>query len=226
MIKKESNKTLTKASAVEAFKCGDCLHFKQSPHRTNKEVCSKLGVRQFAIAPRCYTPDYTKVIKNSDELVAMTIFWGSKTPQQRKIIMGMLRQEPKGKKFRLGTKLYLKSSTRDYISNYLCGYVVGYTSGNEIVLAGSPDHKSRGRIFFTYLRSDSGLLTQKEWQIKFKDLKAKNKIHDPVFSAKRDITAAVDNDQYEVPTIDQAPKEKPEPKRNLRKTPLTQILVI
>jgi hypothetical protein len=224
MLKKDGTKNVTRASAEEAFKCAECLHFKQSPHRTNKEVCSKLGVRQFALAPKCFTPDYTRIVQNSDELVMLSILFGSKTPQQRKIMLGMLRAKPTGKKFRMGTKLYLKSSTREYISNYLCGYVVGYTSGNEIVIAGSPDLKSRGKMFFTYLRSESGLITQKEWEIKFKELRAKGRISDPLLSKRRDITAKVEQDEYEVPTIDKAPKQANETKINKRRTPLTEIM--
>ena len=224
MVKKDGTKVQTKASLVEAFKCGECLHFKQSAHRTNKQVCSELGIRPFAIAPKCFTPDYTKIIHNSDELVAVSMFFASKTPQQRKIMLGMLRQQPTGRKFRMGTKLYVKASTRDYISNYLCGYVVGYTSGNELVLAGSPDMKSRGKLFFTYLRSDIGLLTQKEWEAKYKDLKAKGRIADPVLTKRRDITAKIEKDDYEVPTIDTAPKDKTERPTDKRHTPLTKLL--
>lgn len=226
MKKKDGLTNLAKQSLTDSFKCGECLHFKSSAHRSNEDLCSKLGVRAFAIAPKCYTPDYTKLIHNSDELVALSALFTNYTPAQKRILLGMLRMPPKGKKYRLGTKLYLKSSTRDYISNYMCGYVVGYSSANELILAGSPDSKSRGRLFFAYLKSDLNLLTQKQWREKFLDLKGKGKINDPVFTKKRDITAkSIEENTYEVPTIDNMPKEgtKPAKKMSKRTTPLTMV---
>jgi hypothetical protein len=226
MIKKDGTQQISKASANEAFKCGDCLHFKQTPHRSNAQVCSKEGIRQFALAPKCYTPDYTKVITNTDEFVAISTFFSSRTPQQRKILMGMLRQQPQGKKLKLGTKMYLNLRARDYVSNYVSGYVVGYTSGGDIVLSGSPSEKTRGRVFFAYLRTEKSLITAKEWKTKYVDLVTRGRIQDPDVTFKRDITAKVEKDEYEVPTIDNAPKEKGKKveKINKRTTPLTRVM--
>lgn len=228
MIKKDGTKTQTKANLQEAFKCGDCLHFKQAPHRSNSSVCANEGVRSFAIAPKCYTPDYTKVISNTDEFMSIVTFFNSRTPQQRKILMGMLRQQPAGKKLRMGTKMFLNLRNRDYISNYVCGYVVGYTSGGELVLSGSPDSKTRGRSFFAYLRSDSSLLTSKEWKVKYADLKSRGRLQDPTAKGKKDITDTVKEDAYEVPTIDNSPREKEGKKGaekiNKRTSSLVQIL--
>ena len=207
MIKKNGAKNLTKVNIEEAFKCGDCLHHKQAPHRQNARVCADEGVRSFAVAPKCYTPDYTKVIGNTDEFMSIVTFFSSRTPQQRKILMGMLRQRPAGRKIPMGTRLYLNLRGRDYISNYVCGFVVGYTSGGDLVLAGSPDEKTRGRVFFAYLRSDSSLLTTKEWRAKFNDLKDRGRVQDPTNKGKRDITDVVKEDTYDIPTIDMAPKD-------------------
>lgn len=231
MIKKDGPKNLTKVNIEETFKCGDCLHHKQTPHRQNKTVCSEEGIRAFAIAPRCYTPDYTKVITNTDEFMSIITFYNSRTPQQRKILMGMLRQSPQGRKIPMGTRLYLNLRGRDYIDNYVCGFAVGYTSGGDLVLSGNPDAKSRGRVFFAYLRSESSLLTNKEWKAKYTDLKARGRITDPTVKGKRDITDVVKEDSYEIPTIDQAPKEfigsrqkKGAEKINKRTASLVQIL--
>jgi len=200
-------KAQTKASMEDVFRCGECLHFKQSRHRSFDSLCSVLGRKAFAIAPKCFTPDYTKVIHNTDEFVQLATLIGQKTPQQRKIMMAILRQKPMGKKLPMGTKMYLNYRGREYISNYLHGYVVGYTSANEIVLAGSPDQNSRGRAFFAYLKSDDTLLTPKEWKLKFTKLRRLGRIQDPTSTTIRDITAKVQDDNYEVPTIDNAPKD-------------------
>lgn len=239
MKKKDGVVAPAKANLEESFRCGQCLHFKQSKHRSHEDLCAKLGVRAFAIAPSCFTPDYTKVIQNTDEFVQLASILHQKTPEQKKILLGILRQRPTGRKLQIGTQLYLNFRGREYISNYLSGYVVGYTSANEIVLCGSPDRNGRGRAFFAYLKSDESLLTEKEWKQRYLSLRERGRIQDPQSLEKRDITAKVEADTYEVPTIDKAPKgtelksktrptkEKQEDKEDrLRRTSLVSILRI
>ncbi len=225
MLKKDGIKKQTSASLQESMKCGECLHFKQTPHPSFEGVCNNLGVRSFAVAPKCFTPDYTKVITNIDEFLSMVTFFNSKTPQQKRIMLGMLRQQPSGRKLKMGTKLYINVRGRDYIDNYLCGYVVGYSSAGQLVLSGSSSRNTRGRTFFAYLRYDDNLLTHSEWKKKFAELKQKGRITDPKSVAVRDITASVQNDDYEVPTIDTAPKDNKAVKKiDKRRTDLVQIL--
>lgn len=224
MIKKDGIAIQTKANLNEAFKCNECLHFKQTPHRSNKHVCSEEGIRHFAIAPKCFTPDYTKVIGNSDEFVQISTFFHSRTPQQKRILLGMLRQSPQGRRLKMGTKLFMNVGNRDYISNYLCGYVVGYTSGGDLVLAGSATNQTKGRVFFAYLRSDESLLSTKEWKAKYLELRQRGRIQDPQATVKRDI-AASSVDDYEVPTIDSAPRGTLKEKKIIkRKQDLVQIM--
>lgn len=226
MIKKDGLAKSTNASNAEKHRCGECLHFKNARHRSHDDICSKMGVQTFAIAPPCYTPDYPSVIGNSDEFVQLAALLQDKTPRQRKILLGMLRLQPGGKKLRMGTKMYLNVRSADYVSNYVCGYVVGYSSAGEIVLTGSPNITERGRSFFAYLKSDATLMTQKEWVAKFQALRTQGRIQDPKHRAVRDITSQVKEDSYEVPTIDNAPKDPTvkEKKRSLRTTSLVQIL--
>jgi hypothetical protein len=180
-------------------------------------------VRHFAIAPKCFTPDYTKIITNSDEFVAISTFFHSRTPQQKRILMGMLRQSPRGRKLRMGTKLYLNVGNRDYVSNYLCGYVVGYTSGGQLVLAGSATNKTKGRVFFAYLRGDESLLTTKEWKVKHAELRLRGRLQDPKAVVIRNVAASAAD--YEVPTIDSAPKGTLKEKKVVRsKQDLVEIL--
>jgi len=226
MKKKDGIAQPTKASLEQRRTCGTCLHFKQSKHRSYDDVCSKLGVRQFAVAPKCWTPDYTKVITNTDEFVQLATLIAEKTPQQRQILLGIIQQRPMGRKLKMGTKVYINYRGREYISNYLSGYVVGYTSGNEIAICGSPDRNGRGRSFFAYLQDDESLLTPKEWSAKFLELRAKGRIQDPKVETKRDITAKVHEDNYEPPTIDNAPKDPTikVKKKRLSHTSVVEIL--
>ncbi len=223
-IKKSGLEKQSRLSLEEVLKCQECLHFKQFPHPSHKKVCSSLGVRAFGIAPVCFTPDYTKVITNIDEFVAISAIFSTKTPQQKRILLSMLRQKSKPNQLPIGSLVYLNIRGREYIENYYCAYIIGYTSARQIVLAGSPTN-SRGRTFFAYLRSDDSLLTPELWAKKFRLLKSKGKVTDPSHKTPRDITAKIAADDYEVPTIDTMPKserEKLEQRKNPRTIPLTE----
>ena len=211
-LKKPVKQPQGKVNLEEAFRCGECLHFKQTPHRSHKTVCAQEGIRSVALAPRCFTPDYTRVIGNIDEFAQIITFFQSRTAQQRKILLGMLRVQPKGKKHAMGTKVFFNLRNREYLSNYVSAFVVGYTSAGEVVLAGSPERNKRGQIFFAYLRSDSTMVTPAEWKKKYVQMVAKGRINDPMVTGRKDITEDVKEDNYTVPTIDSAPKSEREGK--------------
>jgi hypothetical protein len=192
----------------DKLRCGQCLHFENSKNDSMDNLCKNLGIRGMATAPRCFTPNYPSVLKNPDEFVRLISYFSNKTAAEKKLLLAILQQKPKGKEFKLGQLVYVPLSRRDYISNYVAAYFVGYTSGKKITLAGSPSTKTRGSMFFAYLGSDELLLTPQEWKIKYKELLEKGKIDDPVLNTPRRITAQIEDDSYEVPTIDSAPKGK------------------
>ena len=233
MLKRDTLGTASAKSLGEAFKCGECLHHTQTCHPAREQVCSKLGVRAFAIAPKCFTPDVTKVIQNAEQFAVLSSLFNSYSVQQRRIMIGILRGAKtkesgtkNGKKhFKFGTKLYLRLG-KDVIANYRCGYVVGYTSSGELILAGSADRKSAGSTFFAYLKTSEGLLTHKEWEAKKKQLIAENKLNDMKLAAT---PAHLDKYlSYEVPTIDTSPQffEKPKKRKSARTTELTDIYTV
>jgi hypothetical protein len=201
MLKKD---TLGKASAKslgEAFKCGECLHFDKHPHSSRQEICSKEGVRAVGTAPKCFTPDVSKVAQNVDQFVQVITIFQSFSHKQQRILLGLLRG--KKRKIAIGTKLYFKVG-RDYVSNYLCGYVAGYTSGGELMIMGSPE-KARGNAFLSFVSPQADdLLTWPQWKLKRAELKAANKLFDPT---NRVIKKSSVKDDYEPPSIDKAPRE-------------------
>lgn len=201
MLKKDALGNASAKSLSEAFRCGECLHFKKHPHSTRQKVCSEEGVRAVGVAPKCFTPDVSQIAQNVDQFVqVISIFQTFNTKQQR-ILLGLLKS--KKKKLPLGTKLYFKIG-RDYVSNYLCGYVAGYTSSGELMMMGSPE-KSRGQAFVSFLGKDAeGCLTWTQWKAKRSELRAENKIFDP---SNRVIKKTSVKDDYEPPSIDRAPKE-------------------
>lgn len=201
MLKKDALGNASAKSLGEAFKCGECLHFKKYPHSTRQRPCSEEGIRAVGIAPKCFTPDVTRIAQNVDQFVQVVSIFQSFTHSQQRTILGLLRS--KKKKLALGTRLYFKVG-KDYISNYLCGYVAGYTSNGDLILMGSPD-KVRGQAFLSFMSAAAeDLLTWTQWKAKRAELKTANKVFDP---SNRVIKKSSVKDDYEPPSIDRAPKE-------------------
>lgn len=204
MLKKDTLGNASARSLAEALKCGECLHFASSCHPHKPCPCSKSGVRAFAIAPKCFTPDITSIIQNAESFAVLAAILHGYTPKQLRVFLALLRGAkhcPK-KGYKFGTRLYMTTGS-DYLTSYRCGYVVGYTSSGELILAGSADCKSAGRTFFAYLPVEtSGLLTPKQWKVKRKELIEAGRIS-TVKGTPRNVNA----DKYlsyEVPSIDTA----------------------
>lgn len=201
MLKKEVLGNASAKSLKDAYKCGECFHFKNHAHSTRQRPCREEGVTANGLAPKCFTPDVTKIAGNSDLLVQVAVIFQSYTPAERRILKALLSQTKK-RAHEFGDKLYFKVG-KDYVSNYLAAYCLGYTSSGELILAGSPDSKTRGSSFISCLAADSeDLLTPAQWKVKRAKLRQENKVFDP---ANRVIKRTSVIDDYEPPTIDSVP---------------------
>lgn len=184
MLKKSALGNIATQSLEVAYKCGECLHHKSHAHPSFKEVCIKRGIRAFAVAPKCFTPDVTQIANNSDSFVQLAALHSSYSAKERRILIALLRQRPiKNRQFSkdlaFGTKIYFLAMGADYISNYLSGYVMGTTSSGELIITGSPERNTRGRSYMAYMSDADNILTAKEWKAKATQLKASGRINDP-----------------------------------------------
>lgn len=202
MLKKDTAEAkLAPASTLRPFRCSECLHFKTKPLSDKQEVCSKLGIRGRAIAPSCFTPDVSRVAQTSDQFVQLCSLLNSFSSSEKRILFALLNR--KTKKANFGTKIYFLAAGKDYLSNYVAGYVIGTTSRGEIMVMGDPDNRRRGKSYIAYFKSMDDLYTTKMFKIKRAELKRTGRIDDPnsPFKAKRK-SISID---YEPPTIDRAP---------------------
>jgi hypothetical protein len=152
------------------------------------------------VAPKCFTPDVTRLFGNSDQFVALAALFHGYKPDQKRTLIALLRQKKRGHV--VGTKLYFRVG-KDFVSNYLAGYVAGYTSSGELLLIGSPDNNARGQSFTTILTDDQeGVLTVSQWKAKREQLVLQNLIFDP---SNRIVKKSSVVDDYEPPTIDTVP---------------------
>lgn len=213
MLKKDVLSNTPAEKTTDASRCSECIHFSHVPLGSNEEPCSKLGIKGVALAPKCFFPDVTKLSKNSDTFVQVAAQFQSFTPAERRVYLRLLGQKQKATQHKMGTKLYFRVG-KDFINNYLCGYVVGYQRSGEIMLMGSPG-KVRGQTFLAFMEDTTTMLTHTQWVAKRKELRAANLLVDPT---NKVIKASV-TDAYEPPSIDQAPKEWIAPEDKKKRTP-------
>ena len=205
-------------SLTEGFKCRECLHFQKFPHSKYEKPCEEEGINGGGTAPRCFTPDVTKLTGNSDQFVQLASLFNSYDHKQRRVLLALLRE--KKRQFTFGLKLYFCIGD-DFLSNYLSAFVAGYTSDGKLLLIGSPDMKSRGSSFITFTDDKSdGLLTHSQWKVKKEALLDQGKLYDPLNKRIRKGSVL---DDYEPPTIDTVPdyvynKGEPEDQPRRRRT--------
>lgn len=202
-----TNKKSIKANA-ETYRCGDCLHFQRHAHSgKNGTVCENEGVRSFAVAPKCFTPDVSVLQGNTDTFLQLTMLVNSYTPKQRRIMLAVLRDASKVKKkgYTIGTKVYFKLAPLDYLNNYFFGFVMGKTSSGEIMIQGTPDKKKRGESFMFYMdpSNEGTLMSEAEWKPLERRLKDDGLINDP--NEKRNRIKRADEEDYTPPSIDSVP---------------------
>lgn len=153
-------------------------------------------------APRCFTPDYTKVFSSTAELRQIASLVNGKTSQQLRILRSMLVL---ARNKDIGQRYYMALGA-DYLSNYVKAYLVGKTSSGALVLAGTPPGVE-GRVFFSYLINDCNLLSPSDFKKHRVKLMRQGRLVDPQLKLTKKQRMEVEDDNYEVPTIDSAPKE-------------------
>lgn len=205
----------TKASAIRPFRCGECLHFKAKPHSDKGNICSKEGIRALALAPTCFTPDVTRIVQDSSQLVTLITMLQGFDTAQRRILLAMLNSKPK-RKVKFGLKVYFLAMGGDYLSNYLSGFIVGTTSKGEIMVMGDPDKRRRGQAYVAYFKDMEDLFTETQFRAKRRSLKKKDRLEDPDSPFKKIIKTEITVD-HEPPTLDNAPKEVVEQKKVRRR---------
>lgn len=186
----------TKAGFVKPFKCSECLHFNGIPLNGHDQVCSKEGVRAGRPAPNCFTPDVTQLTQSSDQFAQIVGITQGLTRIQKRVLFGILNS--KVRKLEFGVKVYFRAIGKDYLSNYLSGFVVASTRGGGIVVMGDPDTKKRGKPYLAIFQDSDELLTESEFRVRRKKLIAKGHLNDPTKLVLKKTVA----EDYEPPTID------------------------
>ncbi|QBQ74541.1 hypothetical protein BcepSauron_161 [Burkholderia phage BcepSauron] len=204
MQKKDSLTSALPKALTDSYRCGECLHWEAHRHSDHEKICKDEGIKAGAVAPSCYTPDATQLCGNSDQFVQFVTLFRNWNPKQRRIATALLRQ--KKKQYEPGQKFYFCVGT-EYVSNYLVGYVAGYTSKGQVILIGSPDRQQRGKSFTMYMPPESiesgSLLTFSQWKQKRASLREQGLVFDP---SNKVIKKSSVVEAYEPPSLDAVPE--------------------
>lgn len=211
MIKKE-NIPLTSKRVIN-YKCGDCLHFggKDKGIPKFEDVCSKLGVKHYADAPACFYPNvYALADKEPDRLFQIGLMFHDFSSRQKRILMALFKATPAfEKKYDLafGMPVYFYLS-RDYLSNYFLGFVLGVAVTGDPLVYVSSDLKGRQRGNpCTVSLYRSSIFTVTEFKKKRAELVERKRLKDPKplsrdFKQPKKIEA-----DYQPPSMETAPEE-------------------
>jgi len=188
------------AESRTQMKCGDCLHFQNGAHPGIGELCEARGVKKYATAPDCFTPNvhvFRKTSPKAFSLLASIV--PAFTASQSRVFIGLLQQqaalERQGLHF-LERVYFLVGN--DYLDNYYAAYVLGVGPEKQILLVGSDYLKTQKGVAVAQL-AKSSLISAEEFRKIKADLANKGLIYEPRRPHKNSIPDAL---KYEPPTLE------------------------
>lgn len=207
MLKK--NKVIPVAKATIGLKCGDCLHFKRNAKF--EKPCTQLGIKHFANAPACYSPDpYLLSDQAPDVLYRLGMLLNDFSAKQTRVFMSILKQTgalEKHYKLKFGQPVFFCIG-KDYLSNYFRGFVLGISEEGDAQVYVTSDLEKKQRkqpVLATLLRSS--VFTLSEWKKKKAKLVDDKRMQDPdpLFTVQK-IKTKMD-DYYVPPSLETAPAD-------------------
>jgi hypothetical protein len=163
-LKQNTVETGRIASENIVLKCGDCMHFQNSPHPGIGQACELRGVKKFATAPNCYTANVHVFRKTSPQtLTLLSSIVSSFSPSQTKVLMGLLKQQAALQRHNLTfmQKVYFCVGN-DFLENYFAGFVLSTGPKKEILIVGSQFHSNQKNSVVAALFRDS-IFTKEEF---------------------------------------------------------------
>lgn len=123
-------------------KCGTCQFFREGPpHPKFGSLCEKLGVREYAEAPNCYSPVAIKIVRADVDVSEIGKHLRHLNSDQMQVIGQLITQAAALEQLRLkfGQPVYVNLGSNDYLTNYYKGYVLGViqVDGADLVYVSS-----------------------------------------------------------------------------------------
>jgi len=210
------------------LRCAECMHFEGSPHPSIGQACSLIGVKRYATAPNCYTPNVHVFRKTSPQtLNVLASVVSSFSPQQSLVLMGLLREQASMKrKFNISflEKVFFLIG-EDFLENYFAGFALGSDPDGNILIVGSQYFKDQKNSIVASL-SRKSVLNWEEFR-KVRDmLSARGKLYMP--RRKIEVELPPNLDDYEPPTLETTEEllEKQANKSTKRRVKKAEVLEI
>lgn len=187
------------------IRCGDCIHYKGSPHPTFGEPCFELGVRPNSVAPDCYTPNVGLLRDlGPDAFTLLASFITSSTPQQVRIIAGLMRAassvERLGFHFMQRVYFHIGGNTPT-LDRVYSGHVLGIGLDKQVQVVGA-DYMRQSRGACVASLDKASLMNA----VQFKKFKAKLIAAGQLKALDPKKAAAIAGDNYEPPTFETSPE--------------------
>jgi hypothetical protein len=177
----KKKKVIPIAKSSIGLKCGDCLHWKRNAKF--EKPCANLGVKHFAVAPACYSPDpYILSAQSPDTLYRLGLLLTNFSAKEARVFMAILKQSgtlEKHYKLKFGQPVFFRIGN-DFLSNYFRGFVLGIAEEGDAQVYVTSDLEKKQRkqpVIATLLRAS--VYTLSEWKKKKQQLLDDNRKQDP-----------------------------------------------
>ena len=180
-------------------KCGDCLFFKGETSPSFDAPCSDRGVREYASAPRCFSPNVRKLAGvSSDTFELLGTILSLMDPTQTRLLNHLVANQHMLAKagFYLMQPLFFRVGD-DYLDNYFKGFALSMTSAGDVMLCSAP-YLRGGKTAYAQVSKQS-LLDQFNMDLHRAELIEHGKIYEP---RKPHKNTDVDDPDYVIPTIE------------------------
>lgn len=199
------------------MRCGDCLHFDTT--RTFEDVCSNLGVEDFARACGSFTPNTHKLARvGDDKIEQLGRLCRNMGTSQLRLMAFTFRTlsfiHKAGFKFGQPIVINVSAPLEEYVECYYKGYIFGADkTGENVYITADINKDKKNPVVVTLPSKSEGLLKLSQWKSLRDKLIATNHIKLP--SDKKDClwinrpkieVKSVLEDDYEIPTIDTVPE--------------------
>lgn len=189
-------------SASVKLRCGDCIHYKGTPHPSMGKPCSTLSIVASAPAPDCYAANVAVfrtmtpgTIKQIHGLLAAF------SPQQHRVFLGLLRNAASldRKKLKFLQVVYFKTGDGSTLDQFYRGWAFALGPDDTVQIVGQ-NFLHSGRTACSAVIQRDSLITPKQ----FKKIKEALIERGALESLPPKVQAAVTRDDYEPPTLDTA----------------------
>jgi hypothetical protein len=205
-------KSIPKVNKLDV-RCTDCISFEKGPFLYGR-ACKLNGIVGERPAPNCFNPDFTKLILGSNPMIMhqLGFFLSQFNTSQVRILSSVINRSlslKKYTKFNFGQEVYINmSGSREFLSNYYKGYVVGYLRANKCVFVSARMSKHKPYTSSIMVMPDT-LLSVSEFLVHSKELEESGKIQDPRAANAATVVFKRNgpDNLYEPPTLDTAPSE-------------------